>query len=127
MKYLLLLFFCLSLQTVFAQNENRHAASQTPVDSAAFAARRFESRLTRLREALDKNDASSSVSCYANLLGDIRSSIEREETKAPEGQKLAPMQTVLGKFEAFTFDPMKPAEIKPYLAYFDDFLKLLKE
>lgn len=125
MKYLLLFLLCLSMQPVFAQTENRHA--QTPVDTAALAAIRFEGRLTRLREALDKNDVSSMTSCYANLLGDIRSAIDYTEQKDPAGQRLGSMQGVFAKFENFTFDPMKPAELKPYLSHFDDFLSLLRE
>jgi DNA-binding transcriptional regulator PaaX len=127
MKYFLLLLLCLSLQSVFAQDENRHASAQTPVDSAAVAARRFEGKLTRLREAVEKNDVSSMTACYANLLGDMRSAIEHEAAQKPEGEKLASMQKVFAKFETFTFDPMKPAELKPRLPDFDDFLKLLKE
>lgn len=127
MKYPLLLLFSLFLQPLFAQVENRHAAAQTPEDAAVVAARRFEGRLTRLREALDKNDVSSTTACYANLLGDIRSAIEHFETQSPESQKLSTMRNILGKFENFTFDPMKPDELKPYLAHFDDFLALLKE
>ena len=126
MKYFLLFLFCFFLQTLVAQDENRHAAAETPVDSAAVAARRFEGRLTRLREALDKNDVSSTTSCYANLLGDMRSAIEHEAAQKPESEKLASMQSIFAKFEAFTFDPTKPAELKPYLASFDDFLKLLR-
>ena len=127
MKYLLLLLFCFSLQPVFAQDENRHAAAQTPEDIAVTAARRFEGRLTRLHEAIDKNDVSSMTSCYANLLGDMRSAIEYTENQAPGSRRLADMQNVLGKFENFTFDPMKPAELKPYLPNFDAFLALLRE
>lgn len=127
MKYLLLLLLCLCLQPVFAQDENRHAAAQTPEDIAVTAARRFEGRLTRLREAMDKNDVSSMTSCYANLLGDMRSAIDYVENQAPGSRKVTDMQGVLGKFEGFTFDPMKPAELKPYLVNFDDFLALLKE
>jgi hypothetical protein len=127
MKYLLLLLFCLSLQTVFAQDENRHAAAQTPEDISMTAARRFEGRLTRLHEALDKNDVSSMTACYANLLGDMRAAIEYIENQAPGSKKLTDMQSVFGKFENFTFDPMKPGELKPYLPNFDDFLELLKE
>lgn len=127
MKYLLLFFLCFSLQSVFAQDENRHAAAQTPEEIAVTAARRFEGRLTRLNEALDKNDVSAMTSCYANLLGDMRSAIEYVEKQAPESQTLVSMQGILGKFENFTFDPTKPNELKPYLPNFDDFLKLLKE
>ena len=127
MKYLLLLLFCFCLQPVFAQEENRHAAAQTPEDIAVTAARRFEGRLTRLREAMDKNDVSSMTACYANLLGDMRSAIDYVENQAPGSRKLTDMQGVLGKFEGFTFDPMKPGELKPYLVNFDDFLALLKE
>ncbi|MBV6442064.1 MAG: hypothetical protein DYG98_02085 [Haliscomenobacteraceae bacterium CHB4] len=127
MKYFLLLLFCLSLKTVFAQDENRHAAAQTPENIEMTAARRFEGRLTRLREALDKNDVSSMTACYANLLGDIRSAIEYYETNVPDSPKIASLQTIFAKFENFTFDPMKPGELKPYLVHFDDFLVLLKE
>jgi hypothetical protein len=127
MKYLLLFLFCFFLQPLVAQDENRHAAAQTPVDSAAVAARRFEGRLTRLREAVEKNDVSSMTSCYANLLGDMRSAIEHEAAQKPESEKLASMQGIFAKFETFTFDPMKPAELTPYLADFDEFLKLLKD
>ena len=127
MKYFLPLLFCLFLQPVFAQDENRHAAAQTPEDVSMTAARRFEGRLTRLHEALDKNDVASMTACYANLLGDMRSAIDYMEKNAPGSRKLTDMQSVLGKFENFTFDPMKPAELKPYLPNFDDFLALLRE
>lgn len=127
MKYLLLLLFCISLQPGFAQDENRHAAAQTPEDVAVVAARRFEGRLTRLHEAVDKNDASSMTACYANLLGDMRSSIEYYEGQDVESQKLVSMRDVFSKLENFTFDPMKPEELKPYLTHFDNFLTLLKE
>jgi hypothetical protein len=127
MKYFLLLLFCLCLQPAFAQDENRHAAAQTPEDISMTAARRFEGRLTRLHEAIEKNDVSSMTACYANLLGDMRSAIDYMEKQAPGSLKLTDMQGVLGKFENFTFDPMKPAELKPYLPNFDEFLKLLKE
>lgn len=125
MKYFLLFLFCICLQPVFAQVENRHAA--TPIDTAVFVARHFEGRLTRLREAADKNDVSAMTTCYAYLLGDIRTSIDYEEQKSPDSQRLASMKNILGKFENFAFDPMKPAELKPYLAHFDAFLALLKE
>lgn len=127
MKYFLLLLFFHGLQPVFAQDENRHAATQTPEDIEATAARRFEGRLTRLREALDKNDVSSMTACYANLLGDMRSAMEYYETNAPAGTRIASLQTVFAKFENYTFDPMKPGELKPYLVHFDDFLALLKD
>lgn len=127
MKYLLLLLFCLSLQPAFAQEENRHAAALTQADSALMAARRFEGRLLRLREAIDKNDVSSMSSCYTNLLGDIRSAIDHVSQRNPESEQLTAMQGVFAKLENFMFDPMKPAELKPYLVHFDTFLTLLKE
>ena len=127
MKYFFLLFLCFSLQSAFAQDENRHAATQTPEDKALTASRRFEGRLTRLNEALDKNDVSAMTACYANLLGDMRSAIDYVEKQTPESQRLVAMKGILGKFENFTFDPMKPGELKPYLPNFDDFLKLLQE
>ncbi len=127
MKYLLLLFLCLSIQPLFSQTENRHAAAATPADSNAVAARRFEGRLTRLREAMDKNDVSSMTACYANLLGDIRSAIDHEAPHATETHKHSAMLDLFARFENFTFDPMKPGELKPYLVNFDDFLALLKE
>lgn len=127
MKYFLLLLFCLCLQPSFAQDENRHAAAKTPEDISVTAARRFEGRIARLHEAIDKNDVSSMTAGYANLLGDMRSAIEYTENNAPGSRKLADMQSVLGKFENFTFDPTKPGELKPYLSNFDDFLSLLKE
>lgn len=126
MKYFLLFLFCFFLQPLVAQEENRHAAAQTPVDSAAMAAHRFEGRLTRLREAIEKNDVSAMTGCYANLLGDMRSAIEHEATQKPGSQKLASMQGIFAKFETFIFDPTKPAELTPYLTNLDDFLKLLK-
>lgn len=125
MKYLFLLLLILSTQAIFAQ-ENRHAAAQLPVDSAEQAVRRFDARLTRLREALDQNNASNMVSAHALLLSDIRQTIEYVEAKSPESQRLAPMRGILEKLGAFNFDPMKPAELKPYLQQFDDFLSQLK-
>lgn len=126
MKYFLLFLFCFFLQPLVAQEENRHAATQMPADVAALAATRFENRLTQLREAVEKNDVSSMTASYANLLGDMRSAIEYEAAQEPESEKLASMQSIFAKFETFTFDPMKPAELKPRLADFDDFLKLLR-
>lgn len=127
MKYLLLFLFCLALQPAFAQDENRHAATQTPEDIAVVAARRFEGRLNRLREALEKNDASSIASCSANLLGDIRSAIDYEAQKSPESKKLAAMQAIFEKIENTPYDPAKPVDLKASLAPFEEFLKLLQE
>ena len=125
MKYLFLLLLILSTQTAFAQ-ENRHAAAQVPVDSAEQAVRRFDARLIRLREALDQNNVSNMVSAHALILGDIRQTIEQIEAKSPESQRLAPMRGILEKLGAFNFDPTAPAELKPYLQDFDDFLVHLK-
>ena len=127
MKHFLFFFFCLALQPAFAQTESRQQAPKTAADSAAIAARRFEGRLVRLREALDKNDASAMTSCYANLLGDLRSAVDHESQRAPEAEKTIAMQAVFSKFENFSFDPMKPAALKPYLTHFDEFLALLKQ
>jgi hypothetical protein len=127
MKYFLLFLFCLSLQSVVAQDENRHAAAKQPMDTAALAARRFEGRLERLREALDKNNTSAMTAEYANLLGDIRSCIGWMETKELGSQRLASMNNIFAKVENFIFDPARPAELRPCLASFEEFLKLLKE
>ena len=125
MKYLFFILFALSAHIVFAQ-ENRHAAALTPIDSAEYAVSRFDARITRLREALEQNNVSNMVSNYAHLLGDMRSGIEYVETKSPESPNLTSMQAQLEKFGAFTFDPMKPDELQPYLSNFDEFLSLLK-
>jgi hypothetical protein len=127
MKYFLFFFLCLAIQPAFSQTEARPSAPKTAADSAVIAARRFEGRLVRLREAIDKNDVSSMTSCYSNLLGDVRSAVDHEAQRAPEAEKTIAMQAVFAKFEDFTFDPMKPAALKPYLAHFDEFLVLLKK
>jgi len=125
MKYLFFILFALSAHIVFAQ-ENRHAAALTPIDSAEYAVSRFDARITRLREALEQNNVSNMVSNYAHLLGDMRSGIEYVEMKSPESPNLTSMQAQLEKFGEFTFDPMKPDELRPYLSNFDEFLSLLK-
>lgn len=125
MKYLLFFLFFFSLNGLFAQ-ETRQSPAMTAADSAQFEIRRFENRLTRLREALDKNDASSLAACYVHLLGDIRSEMEQVETKTPDNERLESMKEIFAKFENFAFDPMKPDELKPYLARFDEFLALMK-
>lgn len=127
MKYLLLFFLCLALQPAFAQIEARQPVARTAADSAAIAARRFEGRLLRLRQAIEKNDASAMTSCYNNLLGDVRQAVDFASQRDPQGEKTTAMQAVFAKFENYTFDPMKPAELKPYLAHFDEFLVLLKK
>lgn len=125
MKYLLLFLCCLPVQYIFGQESNR--ATQTQIDSSEFAVRSFEIRLVRLREALDKNDVSPMVSLYAHLLGDMRQAMERVETVAPESKCLVSMQFILNKFEAFSFDPMKPQELKPYLELFEEFSVLMSK
>jgi len=124
MRYLLFILFALSIQTTFAQ-ESRHNVA--PIDSVAAAIHRFDTRVARLREALEQNNVSNMVSNYAYLLGDIRSGIEYVETKSPQSQRLTSMRAILDKFGTFAFDPMKPAELRPYLPNFDDFSSLLKE
>lgn len=123
MRYLFFILFAFSAQTSFAQ-ESRHNVA--PIDSATAAIHRFDTRIVRLREALEQNNVSNMVSNYAYLLGDIRSGIEYVETKSPQSQRLASMRTILDKFSTFIFDPMKPAELRPYLPNFDDFSSLLK-
>ena len=124
MRYLLLLLTCFAIQPLSAQETSRAA---TPVDTAEYVIRLFEGRLTRLREAVDKNDVSSMVGAYAHLLGDIREEIGRVESANPKSARLESMLFVFNKFEAFIFDPAKPEELKPYLPRFDEFLALMRE
>lgn len=124
MKYLLFLFLSVIL-TADAAAQSPERVSRTAIDPAEMASKRFEGRLTRLREALDKNDVSASISCYNNLLGDVRSAIEHEESVAPQGEKIGPMRAIFTKLEAFVYDPNQPEALKPYLADLDEFRALL--
>lgn len=124
MRYLVLLLICFAIQPLSAQENNRAAL---PIDSAQYAVRLFEGRLTRLREAVEKTDISAMVGVYAHLLADIREEIGSVESKTPNSPRLESMLFVLNKFESFSFDPAKPEELKPYLARFDEFLALMKE
>lgn len=122
--YFLLLLTCFAIQALSAQENSRAAI---PVDSVQYPVRLFEGRLARLREAVEKNDVSSMVGAYANLLGDIREEIAKAEAKTPPSPRLESMLFVLNKFESYAFDPVKPEELKPYLARFEEFLALMKE
>ena len=67
------------------------------------------------------------VAAYANLLGDMRQEIDLVSSRAPESPQLTTMQSILDKFEAYSFDPAKPEELKPYLARFDEFYGLMRK
>lgn len=122
--YFLPLLICLAIRPLSAQENARTAV---PVDTVQYPVRLFEGRLLRLREAVEKNDASSMTGAYAHLLGDIREEIGRVEIKSPPSPRLESMLFVLNKFESCAFDPAKPETLKPYLARFDEFLALMKE
>ena len=124
MRYLVPLLFCFAIQALSAQENARPVV---PLDTVQYPVRLFEGRLLRLREALEKNDASSMVGVYAHLLGDIREEIGRVEARTPPSPRLESMLFVLNKFESYAFDPVKPDELKPYLPRFDEFLSLMKE
>ena len=57
----------------------------------------------------------------------ITKAMELVETAAPESKCLVSMQFILNKFEAFSFDPMKPQELKPYRELFDEFSVLMSK
>ncbi len=57
----------------------------------------------------------------------MRQEIDLVSAKAPESAQLTTMQSILDKFEAYTFDPAKPEELKPYLARFDEFYGLMRK
>ncbi|MCB0543906.1 MAG: hypothetical protein R2791_01645 [Saprospiraceae bacterium] len=123
MKYLVI--FILLFTTRLHAQETREV-TMTAADTARYEVQRFEGRLARLREGLEKNDISPVVGAYTNLLGDIREEIARTETRAPESPRLPSMQFILTKFDEFIFDPTKPDELKPHLERFDEFLGLMK-
>ena len=122
MKFLLPILLCFFLQNAFAQE-----ARSSKIDSAEYSLRLFEGRLTRLHEAFDKKDASTMVAAYANLLGDMRQEIDVVSARAPESPQLTAMQSILDKFEAYSFDPAKPEELKPYITRFDEFYGLMRK
>lgn len=124
MKYLLLFVLNVFLVAGLSAQTTEPTERSAPAP-AAVAVKRFEGRLTRLREALEKNDASASISCYNNLLGDVRSALEQEEKTAPEGEKIGPMRRIFAKLEAFQYDPNQLEALKPYLVDLEEFRGLL--
>ncbi|MCW5921999.1 MAG: hypothetical protein KIS77_06650 [Saprospiraceae bacterium] len=127
MKYLFLFLLSFSLQLVFAQESSRRTSPQTSEEWAAVAVERFQGRLGNLRAAIDDINVSSMVRHHADLLGDVRATVEQEARQASDGERLASMQVIFDKLSLFIFDPEKPEELKAYLPEYEAFLVLLRK
>lgn len=124
MKYLFFVFALVLFSTGMASAQQATRSPRPDTDPILAQAQRFETQVTRLREAFNTGDRQQLVALESAVLTGLREEIERSETSGRP--QLARQRAIFSEFENFSFYQAKPVDAQAKFLLLEEFAQSMK-